>query len=83
MKSSQIFFELIKRFKAKTVEIHYKLNLMSNSNDISSNEIMKNKNNIMKIINFNEIVNYERKIIGLIEKQVLNYMKIVHRIVFG
>ena len=56
---------------------------MSNSNDISSNEIMKNKNNIMKIINFNEIVNYERKIIGLIEKQVLNYMKIVHRIVFG
>jgi len=77
---SNSLMELIKRFKAKALEIHCKLNLISNSNDKSSNEIMKNKNNIMKLINFNEVVIFERKIIGFIERQVLKYMKIVNKI---
>ena len=77
---SNFLMELIKRFKTKVVEIHCKLNLISNNNDKSSNGIMKNKNNIMKLINFNEVVIFERKIIEFIERQVLNYMKIVNKI---
>ena len=76
---SNFLIELIKRFKTKVVEIHCKLNLISNNNDKSSNGIMKNKNNIMKLINFNEVVIFERKIIEFIERQVLNYMKIVNK----
>ena len=77
---SNFLMELIKRFKTKVVEIHCKLNFISDSNDISSNGIMKNKNNIMKLINFNEVVIFERRIIEFIERQVLNYMKIVNKI---
>ena len=72
--------ELLKKFKKKIIEIYNKLNSISNCDDMSPNEILKNKNNIMKLINFNEIVIFERKITEFMERQVVNYMKIVRKV---
>ena len=74
------FKELLKRFKKKVFEIYNKLNNMLNCDDMSPNEILKNKNNIMRLINFNEIVIFERKINEFIERQVVNCMKFVKKI---
>ena len=72
--------ELLKRFKKKVIEIYNKLNKMSNCEDMSPNEILKNKSNIMKLISFNEISIFERKITEFMERQVVNFMKIVKKI---
>ena len=72
--------ELLKRFKKIIIEIYNKLNNMLNCDDMSPNEILKNKNNIMKLINFNEIVIFERKITEFMERQVVNCMKLVKKI---
>jgi len=77
---AQFLKDLLKRFKKKVIEIYNKLNNISNCEDMSPNEILKNKNNIMRLISFNEIVIYERKLTEFMERQIVNYMKIVKRI---
>ena len=72
--------DLLKRFKKKVLEIYDKLNNMSNCEDMSPNEILKNKSNIMRLISFNEIAIFERKITEFMERQVVNYMKLVKKI---
>ena len=65
------------KFKVKVLEIHNKFNLLAHSVDTTNSNSIKIKNNGINFINFNEVYIFERKIIEFIEKQILNYMKII------